>query len=110
MSRDCSHPLVTTVEGLRRAKGFACLGMPDMLQPAPAPSRSQHSSLSVTDSFCPPKFSLSSVGVEAGGEEQSLSAGAVWPSSGAGPGEQKTEKWDANLRDFPWGSGRMGPC
>ena len=103
------------VGGLRRARGFAYPGLPYELQPAPAPSRSQESSLRVTGSLALPKFSISSVGAEGGGQEQSLSAGAVSPGSRTGLGEQKSDKWDADLKDLPRGSGRqrparIGPC
>lgn len=87
--------------GLRRAKEFACPGLPSESQPAPAPSCSQDSSPRVTGSLPLPKFFLSSVGADGGGDERSSSAGAAWPGSGAGQGEQKPDKWDAGLEDLP---------
>lgn len=134
---------MSTVGGLRRAKGFACPEPPDEPQRAPAPSRSGTASEGHCLSFLP-KFSLSSVGAEGGGEEQSLShrgcMAGQWGRTGRraqfcapkpcwvllcleikGSWESscfscsKPDKWDANLEDLPWGSGRqwparMGPC
>lgn len=83
MSRDCNNPLgpgCVCGWGTEKGEGLCLLGE---LQAAPALSLPQDSSLRVPGSCPVPRFS-DSVGAEGVGEQQSLSAGTVWPGQESG--------------------------